>query len=62
MLKPYATGIIYLTYEVNPHLSITGRVNNLWDKKFVQWADIYYPAQVTLGEPRRFEISALARF
>lgn len=62
VLKPYATGIIYLTYEVNPHLSITGRVNNLWDKKFVQWADIYYPAQVTLGEPRRFEISALARF
>lgn len=61
-LKPYATGIAYVTYELSPTLSITGRVNNLWDKAFVQWADIYYPNQVTLGEPRRFEISALARF
>lgn len=62
ILKPYATGIVYLTYELTPHLSVTGRVNNVWDKKFVQWADIYYPAQVLLGEPRRFEVSALARF
>lgn len=62
ILKPYATGIVYLTWELNPQLSLTGRVNNVWDKKFVQWADIYYPSQVTLGEPRRFEVSALARF
>jgi iron complex outermembrane receptor protein len=51
-----------MTYAVNSNLSITGRVNNVWDKKFVQWADIFYPAQVMLGEPRRFEISALVRF
>jgi len=62
ILRPYATGIAYVTWELDPKLSITGRVNNLWDKKFVQWADIYYPYQVTLGEPRRFEVSALARF
>lgn len=62
VLKPYATGIAYLTYEVNQNLSLTGRVNNVWDKTFVQWADIYYPSQVQLGEPRRFEASALVRF
>ena len=62
VLKPYATGIVYVTYEVNRNLSVTGRVNNVWDKKYAQWADIYYPAQIQLGEPRRVEISALARF
>lgn len=61
-LKPYATGIVYATVELSPKLSLTGRVNNLWDEKFVQWADIYYPNQVILGEPRRFEISILGRF
>lgn len=62
LLKSYATGIIYATYELTPKLSLTARVNNVWDKRYVQWADIYYPSQVTLGEPRRIEISALARF
>lgn len=62
VLKPYATGIAYVTYEVNRNLSLTGRVNNLWNETFVQWADIYYPSQVQLGEPRRFEVSALVRF
>jgi iron complex outermembrane receptor protein len=62
VLKPYATGIVYATYALTPELSLTGRVNNVWNKTFVQWADIYYPAQVMLGEPRRFEVSVLARF
>lgn len=62
ILKPYATGIVYLTYAVNRKLSLTGRVNNVWNKTFVQWADIYYPSQVQLGEPRRIEASALVRF
>ncbi|AJP70684.1 TonB-dependent receptor [Sphingomonas hengshuiensis] len=62
VLRPYATGIVYATWAVNPRLSLTGRVNNVWNKTFVQWADIYYPAQVMLGEPRRAEVSLLARF
>lgn len=61
-LKPYATGIVYATVEVSPNISLTGRVNNLWNETFVQWADIYYPNQVILGEPRRFEVSVLGRF
>jgi iron complex outermembrane recepter protein len=62
ILKPYATGIVYATYELSPKLSLTGRVNNVWNKTFAQWADIYYPAQIQLGEPRRYEVSVLARF
>lgn len=61
-LSSYATGIVYATYELSPNISITGRVNNLWDETFVQWADIYYPNQVIIGEPRRFEVSVLGRF
>ena len=62
ILKPYATGIVYMTYALTPQLSLTGRVNNVWNKTFVQWADIYYPSQVQLGEPRRYEVSVFARF
>lgn len=62
MLRPYTTGIVYATVEITPQYSLTARVNNLWDEKFVQWADIYYPNQVILGEPRRFEVSVLGRF
>lgn len=62
VLKSYATGIVYMTYELSPNISVTGRINNVWDEKFVQWADIYYPTQVMLGEPRRFEVSVLGRF
>ena len=61
VLKPYATGIVYATYAITPRLSLTGRINNVWNKTFVQWADIYYPGQVMLGEPRRAEVSLLAR-
>lgn len=62
VLDPYATGIVYATYELSPHVSLTARVNNVWNKTFVQWADIYYPTQVVLGEPRRVEVSFLGRF
>jgi iron complex outermembrane recepter protein len=61
-LESYATGIVYATWELTDQISLTGRINNVWDETFVQWADIYYPAQVMMGEPRRFEVSALAQF
>ena len=62
VLDPYATGIVYATYALSPQVSLTARVNNVWNKAFVQWADIYYPTQVVLGEPRRVEVSFLGRF
>ena len=62
LLKKYATGIVYATYSIQKGIDFTLRVNNVWDKSFVQWADIYYPGQVQLGEPRRVEGSILVRF
>ena len=61
-LKDYVLGIVYATVELSPNIALTGRVNNVFNKAYAQWGDIFYPNQVTLGEPRRFEISALARF
>lgn len=61
-LKDYATGIVYATYSIQKGIDLTLRVNNVWNKNFVQWADIFYPAQVQLGEPRRIEGSVLVHF
>lgn len=61
-LAEYTTGILYGTYEISPGLSLTVRANNVFDEDYVQWADIFYPNQVQLGEPRRLEVSILARF
>ena len=62
VLKDYILGIVYGSVEVSDNITLTGRVNNVFNKAYAQWGDIFYPDQVTLGEPRRFEISALARF
>jgi iron complex outermembrane receptor protein len=46
----------YASYEVKPGILVTGRVKNLFNKEYAQWADIYYPSEVILGEPRYWEI------
>jgi iron complex outermembrane recepter protein len=46
----------YASYEVKPGILVTGRVNNLFNKEYAQWADIYYPSEVILGQPRYWEI------
>ena len=56
-LDSYTLVDLYASYELKPGVLLTGRVNNLLDKAYVQWADIYYPDQVMLGEPRYFELS-----
>ena len=62
VLDSYMTGIVYATVKLSDHVSLTGRVNNVWDETYVQWADIFYPSQVLLAEPRRIEVSILGRF
>jgi iron complex outermembrane recepter protein len=57
MLQNYTLLDLYASYELESGVLLTGRVNNLLDKEYVQWADIYYPNQVMLGEPRYFELS-----
>ncbi len=61
-LDSYALVDLYASYEVEPGVLLTARVNNLFDKAYVQWADIYYPNQVMLGEPRYFELSVYMKF
>ena len=56
ILNKYALTNGYISYEVKPGILVTGRVNNLFNKEYVQWADIYYPSEVLLGQPRYWEI------
>jgi iron complex outermembrane receptor protein len=56
MLDKYALVNGYASYEVKPGILVTGRVNNLFNKEYAQWADIYYPSEVILGQPRYWEI------
>ncbi|HLZ99035.1 MAG TPA: TonB-dependent receptor [Steroidobacteraceae bacterium] len=56
VLDKYALINGYASYEVKPGVLVTGRVNNLFDKTYAQWADIYYPTEVILGQPRYWEL------
>ncbi|MDP9012913.1 MAG: TonB-dependent receptor [Pseudomonadota bacterium] len=56
ILDKYALINGYASYEVKPGVLVTGRVNNLFDKAYAQWADIYYPSEVILGQPRYWEL------
>jgi iron complex outermembrane receptor protein len=55
-LEKYVLVNGYASYEVRPGVLLTGRVNNLFNKTYAQWADIYYPTEVLLGQPRYFEL------
>jgi iron complex outermembrane receptor protein len=56
ILDKYALVNGYASYEVKAGILVTGRVNNLFDKAYAQWADIYYPSEVILGQPRYWEL------
>jgi iron complex outermembrane receptor protein len=56
ILDKYALFNGYASYEVKPGVLVTGRVNNLFNKAYAQWADIYYPSEVILGQPRYWEL------
>jgi iron complex outermembrane recepter protein len=56
ILDKYALTNGYASYEVKPGILVTGRVNNLFNKEYAQWADIYYPEEIILGQPRYWEL------
>jgi iron complex outermembrane recepter protein len=56
ILDKYAVFNGYASYEVKPGILVTGRVNNLFNKEYAQWADIYYPTELMLGQPRYWEL------
>ena len=56
ILEHYALFNSYASYEVKPGILVTGRVNNLFNKAYAQWADIYYPTELMLGHRRYWEL------
>lgn len=62
LLDDYFLVNAYASYRLGAHLLLTVRVNNLLDKAYAQWADVYYPSEVILGEPRNASISLVGKF
>lgn len=56
LLQHYALFNSYVSYEVKPGILVTGRANNLFNKAYAQWADIYYPTELMLGQRRYWEL------
>jgi iron complex outermembrane receptor protein len=61
-LKPYKVVDTYVGYDLNEKVRLTGRVKNLFNEAYVQWADVFYPGEVVLASPRTYEVSLHARF
>ncbi|MBB6254588.1 TonB-dependent siderophore receptor [Nitrospirillum iridis] len=61
-LDSYYLVDLYASYRLSAGLMLTGRINNLFDKAYAQWADIYYPSEVMLGAPRSAEVGIVAKF
>lgn len=61
-LDAYTLANVYATYELTPDVSVSLRADNVLGEDYVQWADVYYPGQVILGQPRSYELSLHARF
>jgi iron complex outermembrane receptor protein len=61
-LQSFVLADLYAGYRLRTGLVLTGRVNNLFNKAYAKWADIFYPTEVILGAPRSFELSLVGRF
>jgi iron complex outermembrane recepter protein len=56
VLEDYALFNAYVSYQLKPGVLVTARGNNLFNKAYAQWADIYYPTELMLGQPRYWEL------
>ncbi len=56
-LEPYTLVDLSADYHVRPGMDLSARVSNLFNKNYVQWADVNYPSEVLLGEPRSVTVS-----
>lgn len=61
-LNSYELVNVYASYQLMPGILVIGRVNNVLDKAYAQWADVFYPTEVMLGPPRTFEIGFIGKF
>ncbi|WP_438382501.1 TonB-dependent receptor [Asaia sp. BMEF1] len=61
-LKDYALVNVFAGWHLRKGFTLYGRIDNLANKHFVQWADTSYPSEVLIGAPRSFSISMQAGF
>lgn len=61
-LDSYELINLYASYEFLPGMLMIGRVNNVLDKAYAEWADVFYPMQIMLGPPRTYEIGFIGKF
>ena len=59
-LKQYATVNVFAAWHAYKGVTMYGRIDNIGNKYFIQWADTSYSNQVLLGAPRSFSISVQA--
>jgi iron complex outermembrane receptor protein len=58
----YTTTDVYTSYAVTPQVTLSFRIENLFNKTYAQWADPSYPSELLLGAPRTYEVSVVAHF
>lgn len=61
-LKDYALVNLFAAWHAYRGMTVYGRIDNVGNKHFIQWADTSYPSEVMLGAPRSFSISVQAGF
>ena len=61
-LDAYTLVNLHAGYRLAGNLMLTARVNNVFDKAYAQWADVFYPTEVLLGSPRTYEFGFVGRF
>lgn len=61
-LRDYALVNAYAAWDIYKNIRLFGRIDNLGDKRFVQWADTSYPTEVIIGMPRSFSFNMQAQF
>jgi iron complex outermembrane receptor protein len=62
ILEDYVLVDVYASIRFKGNILVTARANNALNKAYVQWADVYYPTEMMLGEPRNFSVSLIAKF
>lgn len=61
-LKDYALVNVFAAWHAYKGVTVYGRIDNVGNKHFIQWASTDYPSEVILGAPRSFSISVQAGF
>jgi iron complex outermembrane receptor protein len=61
-LESYTLLDAYASYPLTPALLLQARVRNITDRAYAQWGDIFYPAQLMLGQPRTVQLALIGSF